>query len=67
MHVTVCDKYSKQWGFEYNFDECGVIALNDSVRSCRERKWYTGTQQLNKAKVYNHISLICDESLSTTK
>ncbi|KAH3705708.1 hypothetical protein DPMN_080786 [Dreissena polymorpha] len=47
--------------------KCGVIAFNDSVSSGHEKKWYMGTQQLNEVKLFSHLGLICDESLSTTK
>ncbi|KAH3890998.1 hypothetical protein DPMN_015089 [Dreissena polymorpha] len=65
--LSICYKYSEHRRFEYNSEKCGVIALNDSVRSCRDRKWYIGTQQLNEVEVCNQLSLICDESLSTAK
>ncbi|KAH3737337.1 hypothetical protein DPMN_043920 [Dreissena polymorpha] len=61
--MFICDKYSKQWQFEYNSDKSGV----NSLWSCREIMRFMGTNQLIEVKVFNRPGLICDESLSTAK
>jgi hypothetical protein len=67
MMLSICNRYSLKWRFEYNANKCGIIVFNEVNSENLQRIWTLGTQTIHEVDNYTHLGIDCNRFLQLKK
>jgi len=61
--LNICDKYSKQWQYQYNPSKCAVVVFNEHTNGAPNRMFKLGDHTIKEASSYVHLGIKCNQFL----